>query len=130
MIDASQLRMLTVHAHPDDEASKGSALVARYVAEGVHATLVCCTGGELGSIINPAMDRPEVAANLAGVRREELDRSAGIIGFQQVDLLGYRDSGMPDMPENADPANFANAPLDEAVLTTLVSEYLTSVAAG
>ena len=115
MIDASQLRMLTVHAHPDDEASKGSALVARYVAEGVHATLVCCTGGELGSIINPAMDRPEVAANLAGVRREELDRSAGIIGFQQVDLLGYRDSGMPDMPENADPANFANAPLDEAV---------------
>jgi mycothiol S-conjugate amidase len=61
------------------------------------------------------MDRPEIVADLPAVRRAELDRSAGIIGYQNVELLGYRDSGMPDMPENADPANFANAPLDEAV---------------
>jgi len=114
MTDAP-LRLLSVHAHPDDEASKGAAVVAKYVAEGAAATLVCCTGGELGSILNPAMDRPEVLEQLPQVRRDELARSAEIIGYQQVDLLGYRDSGMPDMPENADPANFANAPLDEAV---------------
>ena len=113
--DAPPLRLLSVHAHPDDEASKGAALVARYVAEGAQATLVCCTGGELGSILNPAMDRPEVVENLAEVRRQELERSTQIIGYQRVEMLGYRDSGMPDMPENADPANFANAPLDEAV---------------
>jgi mycothiol S-conjugate amidase len=29
--------------------------------------------------------------------------------------LGYRDSGMPDTPENKDPRSFASAPLDEAV---------------
>jgi mycothiol S-conjugate amidase len=42
---AEPLRLLSVHAHPDDEASKGAATVAKYVDEGVGATLVCCTGG-------------------------------------------------------------------------------------
>jgi len=111
----SDLRLLSVHAHPDDEASKGASTVARYVAEGVSATLVCCTGGEAGDIINPAMDRPEVRAELPAVRRRELDASAAIIGFSEVVMLGYRDSGMPDSPENADPRCFARAPRDEAV---------------
>jgi mycothiol S-conjugate amidase len=109
------LRLLSVHAHPDDEASKGAGTVHKYAAEGVEATLVCCTGGEAGDILNPAMDTPEVRERLADVRREELDRSADIIGFGEVVMLGYRDSGMPDSPENADPRCFANAPEDEAV---------------
>jgi mycothiol S-conjugate amidase len=109
------LRLLSVHAHPDDEASKGAATVGRYVAEGVEATLVCCTGGEAGDILNPAMDRPEVRENIGEVRRQELDRSAAAIGYREVVMLGYRDSGMPDSPENADPRNFARAPEDEAV---------------
>jgi len=108
------LCLVSVHAHPDDEASKGASLVARYVEEGARATLVCCTGGELGEILNPAMDRPEVLADLAAVRLAELEASVTAIGYQQLDLLGYRDSGMPDMAENADPANFWNAPIDEA----------------
>ena len=55
------LCILTVHAHPDDEASKGAGTIARYQAEGVHTVLVCCTGGEEGEILNPAMDRPRAA---------------------------------------------------------------------
>lgn len=109
------LSLLTVHAHPDDEASKGSATVARYRDEGVHAALVCCTGGEAGDILNPAVDTPEVRANLPAVRREELERSAAAIGYSSVHLLGYHDSGMPDSEHNGRPDNFANAPLDEAV---------------
>ncbi|MCB0976012.1 MAG: mycothiol conjugate amidase Mca [Acidimicrobiales bacterium] len=109
------LRLLSVHAHPDDEASKGAATVAKYVSEGVLATLVCCTGGEAGEILNPAMDRPEVRADLPAVRMRELERSVEVIGYQTLELLGYRDSGMPDSPENADPRCFARAPLDEAV---------------
>jgi len=108
------LRLLTVHAHPDDEASKGAALVARYRAEDIGATLVCCTGGESGSILNPAMDRPEVVEHLPAVRLAELEASVAVIGFDRWDLLGYRDSGMPDTPENADPENFWNAPIEEA----------------
>jgi mycothiol S-conjugate amidase len=110
-----QLTLLSVHAHPDDEASKGAGTIARYHAAGVHTVLVTCTGGEAGDILNPAMDRPEVRADLPAVRRRELDRAAAIIGYDVVELLGYRDSGMPDMPENADPDAFANADLDEAV---------------
>jgi mycothiol S-conjugate amidase len=49
------------------------------------------------------------------VRRAELAASASIIGFDEVVMLGYLDSGMPDTPENAHPDCFANAPLDEAV---------------
>ncbi len=109
------LRLLTVHAHPDDESSKGAPTVAKYRAEGIGATLVCCTGGEAGDILNPAMDRPEVRERLAEVRREELDAAVAIIGYDRVDLLGYHDSGMPETPENERPDNFWNAPLDEAV---------------
>ncbi|MGB0501018.1 MAG: PIG-L family deacetylase, partial [Acidimicrobiales bacterium] len=89
------LCVLTVHAHPDDEASKGAGTIAKYRAEGVRTVLVCCTGGEEGDILNPAMDRPEVVDNLQQVRREELDRAAAIIGYDVVHMLGYRDSGMP-----------------------------------
>lgn len=111
----SALRLLTVHAHPDDEASKGAATVARYHHEGVHTVLVCCTGGEAGDIHNPAMDHPEVRADLPAIRRAELARSAEVIGYDEVVMLGYRDSGMPDTPENAHPDAFVNAALDEAV---------------
>lgn len=109
------LRLLTVHAHPDDEASKGAPTIARYRAEGIGATLVCCTGGEAGDILNPAMERPEVRERLPEVRREELAASVAAIGYDRVDMLGYHDSGMPDTAENALEHNFWNAPLDEAV---------------
>ena len=109
------LCLLTVHAHPDDEASKGAGTVARYHAEGVHTVLVCCTGGEAGDILNPAMDLPEVRQRLPEIRMEELRRSAEIIGYDEVVLLGYRDSGMPGTPENENPHCFARVPLEESV---------------
>jgi mycothiol S-conjugate amidase len=110
-----QLRLLTVHAHPDDESSKGAGTVARYNAEGARGVLVCCTGGEEGDILNPAMDRPEVRERLFEVRMEELAAAAAIIGYAEVIQLGYRDSGMPGTPANEDPRCFAKAPLEEAV---------------
>ncbi len=62
--------------------------------------------------------------NIAAVRRAELDKSAAIIGYDRVAMLGYRDSGMPDMPENAHPDAFANAPIEEATerLVRLIRE--------
>lgn len=111
---AEPLSILAVHAHPDDEASKGAPTIARYASEGVRTTLVCCTGGEAGDILNPALDRPEVRADIAAVRALELKRSAELIGYDEVVMLGYHDSGMPDTPVNERPDNFANAPLDES----------------
>ena len=110
-----QLCLLTVHAHPDDEASKGAGTVAKYHAAGVHTVLVTCTGGEEGDILNPVMDTPEVRADIGEVRRRELDRAAEIIGYDELVLLGYRDSGMPGTEANSDPRSFAAHPLEETV---------------
>jgi mycothiol S-conjugate amidase len=110
-----QLCLLTVHAHPDDESSKGAGTVAKYHADGIHTVLVCCTGGEEGEVLNPALDTPEVHARLADLRREELAEATRIIGYDEVVMLGYRDSGMAGAESNANPDSFARAPLDEAV---------------
>lgn len=115
MFGDNGLCLLQVHAHPDDEASKGSGTTAKYSAEGVRCVLVCCTGGEAGDILNPAMDTPEIKENLAAVRLEELHASAAALGYASVHLLGYHDSGMPESEVNHRADNFANAPLDEAV---------------
>ncbi len=107
-------RLLSVHAHPDDEASKGAPTVARYVADGHEALLVCATGGEEGDILNKKMDTPEIRENLAAVRATELERSVKAIGYHELVWLGYRDSGMPDTDANQHPDCFAQADLDEA----------------
>jgi mycothiol S-conjugate amidase len=109
------LCLLTVHAHPDDESSKGAGSVALYHAQGAHTVLVCCTGGEEGEVLNPALDTPEVHARLADLRREELAEAARVIGYDEVVMLGYRDSGMAGSEANANPASFARAPVEEAV---------------
>jgi len=112
----ARLRLLHVHAHPDDESSKGAAATARYVAEGVEVVVATCTGGERGSILNPAMDRPDILANMAEVRRQEMDRAREILGIEQV-WLGFVDSGLPEgdplppLPEGS----FATVPLEEAI---------------
>ena len=122
---AERLTLLTVHAHPDDEASKGAPTIAKYHAEGVHTVLVCCTGGEEGDLQNPSLraeGQPfhgltpeEEKAKVVAMRPIELAASARIIGFDEVVMLGYRDSGMPDTPPNQHPDSFHMADLDEAV---------------
>ncbi len=85
--------MMAVHAHPDDESSKGAASTARYVAEGVDVTVVTCTGGERGDVLNPALAHdPEVLADLPAIRRAEMDRAREILGVDQR-WLGFVDSG-------------------------------------
>src|SRR5687768_12375784 len=106
--------LLTVHAHPDDEASKGAGTVARYHAAGVRTVLVCATGGEEGDILNPAMDSADVRERLHEIRMEELRRAGAIIGYDEIVMLGYRDSGMPESEANKDPRSFWQADIDEA----------------
>jgi mycothiol S-conjugate amidase len=120
------LRLMTVHAHPDDESSKGAATCARYVADGHEVMIVTCTGGERGSVLNPAMDRPEVVANMTEIRREEMARAAEILGAEHR-WLGYIDSGLPEgdpkppLPDGC----FAVGDLPEqtAALVTLIREF-------
>jgi mycothiol S-conjugate amidase len=115
---------MTIHAHPDDEASKGAPTVARYYSEGVRTVLVCCTGGEEGDLQNPALREPgqpfhnltpeQERALMAEVRPLELAESVAAIGFSELHWLGYRDSGMADSEPNKHPDCFHMADLDEA----------------
>jgi mycothiol S-conjugate amidase len=121
-----RLRLLHVHAHPDDESSKGAASTAKYVAEGVEVVVATCTGGERGSILNPAMDRPDVLANISEIRRQEMDRAREILGVQQV-WLGFVDSGLPEgdpLPPLPDGC-FASMDLEKAVapLVKVIREF-------
>ena len=109
-----ELCLLCVHAHPDDESSKGASTVAKYHAEGVARVLVCCTGGEEGEILNPAMNRPEILERLPEVRAQELARAADIIGYDELVMLGYRDSGMPGTEANERPESFFQTPIEQA----------------
>ncbi|GHH63223.1 mycothiol conjugate amidase Mca [Lentzea cavernae] len=113
---ADKLRLMAVHAHPDDESSKGAASMARYIAEGHDVMVVTCTDGGAGSILNPAMDKPDVLENIIEVRREEMANAAKILGIQHR-WLGFKDSGLPEgdplppLPEGC----FALVPLEESV---------------
>ena len=89
------LRLMAVHAHPDDESSKGAATMARYVRQGADVLVCTLTGGERGDILNKAMDRPEIRADLGQVRREEMARAREILGVGQR-FLGFVDSGLPE----------------------------------
>ncbi|AIT60648.1 GlcNAc-PI de-N-acetylase [Corynebacterium doosanense CAU 212 = DSM 45436] len=88
-------RLMAIHAHPDDESSKGAATMAKYAAEGHEVLVVTCTGGERGSILNPAMDRPGILENMNAVRQEEMARAIEALGVDHV-WLGYVDSGLPE----------------------------------
>jgi mycothiol S-conjugate amidase len=114
-----QLRLMAVHAHPDDESSKGAATMARYVNEDVDVLVVTCTGGERGSVLNPKLDRPEIWENMVTLRREEMERAREILGVRQ-EWLGFVDSGFPEgdplppLPEGCfglEPVEKAAAPL-------------------
>lgn len=120
------LRLLHVHAHPDDESSKGAASTAYYVARGARVMVVSCTGGEEGEILNPRMDSPENWARMPELRRQEMAAAASILGIEHV-WLGYRDSGFPSGEDwqPTHPDAFALADVDEAAgrLVKVIREF-------
>ena len=90
------LRLLAVHAHPDDESSKGAATMAMYAAAGVDVMVATCTDGSRGDIQNPALENdPHPKRDMAGARRLEMDNAARVLGIRQR-WLGFVDSGVPE----------------------------------
>lgn len=87
-------RLLAVHAHPDDESSKGAASYAYYIAQGAEVMVVSCTGGERGDVLNEELaDRAMAERDLAGLRRLEMAAAQRVLGIEHR-WLGYVDSGM------------------------------------
>ncbi|GHS87811.1 mycothiol S-conjugate amidase [Actinomycetota bacterium] len=122
-----RLRLMAVHAHPDDESSKGAASMARYAAQGVDVLVATCTGGERGDVLNPSY--PPLTGGIEemrAVRRAEMAAAARALGVRQH-WLGFVDSGLPEgdplppLPEGC----FGLVPLEEAAapLVELVREF-------
>ncbi|TDD84606.1 PIG-L family deacetylase [Actinomadura rubrisoli] len=122
-----ELTLMAVHAHPDDEVLGTGGLLARCAAEGVRTVLVTCTNGEQGDDsggLKPGEPGHD-AAGVAERRLAELRESAGHLAIGDLELLGYRDSGMVGWDANRHPDAFANVPFDGAVerLAALMEKY-------
>jgi mycothiol S-conjugate amidase len=125
--DGTPLRLMAVHAHPDDESSKGAATLAKYADAGAQVLVATMTGGERGDVLNPALkDDAALVANLPAVRREEMAKAAEALGVQHR-WIGFVDSGLPEgdplppLPEGS----FATIPAEQAArpLADLIREF-------
>ncbi|TIC86302.1 N-acetyl-1-D-myo-inositol-2-amino-2-deoxy-alpha-D-glucopyranoside deacetylase [Nocardioides sp. GY 10113] len=100
MSSSPSLRLLLVHAHPDDESIGQGATMAKYVAEGRGVTLVTCTAGEMGEILVPELEHlaADRTDGLGEHRKGELADAMAALGVTDHRFLGgfgtYRDSGM------------------------------------
>lgn len=118
--DSTGLRMMAVHAHPDDESSKGAAVMAMYSSQGAQVHVVTCTGGERGDVLNPRLiGNKDIEENIVEVRRAEMALAASILGVSQH-WLGYEDSGFPDGIDGPNPPElpvgcFARVPIEAPV---------------
>lgn len=131
-------RMLLVHAHPDDETIGNGATMARYASAGAGVTLVTCTRGERGEVVEPELAHLEGDHAALGAHRVlELAAAMEALGVSDHRFLDdaaldgedaattaavrYEDSGMAwgegmravAAPDTG-PSAFARADLDEA----------------
>ena len=124
---AEKLTMMAVHAHPDDEASSTGGVLAAYSAQGIRTVVVTCTNGEFGDAVGgvkPGQDGHD-QQEVARLRLAELRESCAILGVEDLELLGYHDSGMPEWDYKDRPDAFCNIPQAEVVarLTGLIERY-------
>jgi LmbE family N-acetylglucosaminyl deacetylase len=120
----AELTLMAVHAHPDDESNSTGGTLARYSAEGVRTVLVTCTNGEFGDA--PGHIKPGEPGHhpddVARIRLGELKVATEALGVSHTEVLGYRDSGMKDWPQNEDPRAFHRQP-DDAVAARLIELF-------
>jgi N-acetyl-1-D-myo-inositol-2-amino-2-deoxy-alpha-D-glucopyranoside deacetylase len=117
------IRILLVHAHPDDETINNGATMALYADRGAHVTLVTCTRGEEGEVLVPGLSHlASTEQDLLGLHREtELAAAMKALGISDYRFLGapttkFRDSGMMGTEPNNRPDVFWQADLDTAAM--------------
>ena len=120
-------RLLTVHAHPDDETIGTGSTMAYYAAAGCQVTLLTCTLGEEGEVLVPelALLAADHADQLGGYRISELATAMARLGVTDHRFLGgpgrFRDSGMMGTPANVKPRAFWRAADEPEVFDEAVS---------
>jgi LmbE family N-acetylglucosaminyl deacetylase len=118
---------MAVHAHPDDESISTGGVLARYASEGVRCVLVTCTDGGCGDGpggVKPGEEGHDRDAVVA-MRRRELEESCRVLGISDLEVLGFRDSGMMGWPQNSEAGSFWTTPVEVAAarLAELYERY-------
>jgi N-acetyl-1-D-myo-inositol-2-amino-2-deoxy-alpha-D-glucopyranoside deacetylase len=115
--DASGLRLLAVHAHPDDETITMGGLLALCADRGISTSVICCTDGKVATIFDPeyAAHEDDIRPRLKEIREAELRRAGQILGVSEINFLEFGDSGMAGTETNNAPGAFWRADFDEAV---------------
>jgi LmbE family N-acetylglucosaminyl deacetylase len=125
--DPTNLTLMVVHAHPDDESSSTGGILARYADEGITTVVVTCTNGEYGD--GPDHVKPGRVGHdpqrVAKTRMAELTQACLHLGVTHLEMLGYHDSGIREWPYKDWPGVFCNVPIEESAgrLTALVRYY-------
>jgi len=102
--------ILAVLAHPDDESFGMGGTLALYAHKGYEVHLVCATLGEAGTVDAEYLEKYD---SIQDLREAELRCATQSLGVASLHLLGYRDSGMPDTPENEHPNAQINHSVEE-----------------
>jgi LmbE family N-acetylglucosaminyl deacetylase len=118
--------LVTLHAHPDDDAISCGGTIDKAASEGHRVVLVVATRGENGEVPDDFLPPGEP---LFERRTKETEAAARILGVSRVAFLGYVDSGMMGTPENDVPGSFWRADLDDAAgrLAAILTEEETDV---
>lgn len=126
-MDNRPLTLMTVHAHPDDEATGTGGVLARYAAEGIRTVLVTCTDGGCGD--GPGGVKPGEPGHdpdaVAALRRQELKASCDVLNITHLEMLDYADSGMMGWATNDAPESFWRTPVEQSAarLAELMRRY-------
>jgi LmbE family N-acetylglucosaminyl deacetylase len=124
---ASQVTLMAVHAHPDDESTATGGILALYASRGVRTVVVTCTDGELGDGpggVKPGQDGHD-PREVAAIRQGELRRACAHLGVSHLELLGYHDSGMAGGDSHHREDAFCSVPIESAArrIVHLIERY-------
>jgi LmbE family N-acetylglucosaminyl deacetylase len=96
MTAKSNIRLLGLFAHPDDEVFCIGGTLAKYAASGAETMVVSFTRGEAGQIRDASI---ATRRTLGAKREQELHRSCGQLGVQHVRCLDFGDGKLKDIPQ-------------------------------
>lgn len=126
-----RLKVVAVHAHPDDETLATGVALAHHAARGDLVHVITATLGEEGEVIPQDLRHLEGDPALGPHRAGELHRAMAALGVEHDYLAAgssrlskprWRDSGMAGSEAAAHPRAFAGAPI--AVAADLLAERL------
>ncbi|WP_122263216.1 N-acetyl-1-D-myo-inositol-2-amino-2-deoxy-alpha-D-glucopyranoside deacetylase [Ornithinimicrobium cerasi] len=123
------LRVVAVHAHPDDETLATGVALAHHAAAGDDVHVITCTLGEEGEVIPPGLAHLEGSEALGPHRSWEVARATAALGVTHHwlggDLPRWRDSGMVGSAAAAHPRALAGADVEE--VAAVLAEQLAAL---